>query len=177
MQQQPHISFWKKTGTVLAIVAMLLPAWYAADFLIERTLHRMDMWQKVEQSMLQTIRIDSAAIHWTKEGRELIVDNEYFDVATIRYEKGVAIISGVFDERESAMHAAFAKAQQQHQSNDGDSGRMAQWLLKHWAPGTSFHLYKPVVFIAKKAIGEMANMYLQIHCIPPTPPPKQLLYS
>lgn len=177
MQQQPHISFWKKTGIVLAIVAMLLPAWYAADFLIERTLHRIDMWQKVEQSMLQTIRIDSAAIHWTKEGRELIVDNEYFDVATIRYENGVAIISGVFDERESAMHAAFAKAQQQHQSNDGDSGRMAQWLLKHWAPGTAFNLHHSFLFVSNNAVGKIANMYLTIPCIPPTPPPKQLYYS
>lgn len=176
MKRVPHISSYKKAGVVLAIIAVLLPAWYAADFLVERTLHRIEMWQKVEHSLLQTIRLDSAEIHWTKKGRELIVNNEYFDVASFRYENGIAIISGVFDERESAMHAAFAKAQENHQSNDGDSGRMAQWLLKHWAPGTSIQLHQPFVFISNNAVGKMANMYLQIHCLPPTPPPKQLRY-
>jgi hypothetical protein len=176
MTEQPLIPVCKKAGIVLAIIAVLLPAWYAADFLIERALHRMHMYEKMEQSMLQTIRLDSASIEWKKKGRELVINNEYFDVASIRYEKGIAIISGIFDERETAMHAAFAKAQEQQQSNNGDSGRMAQWLLKHWAPGTSFHLHQPVVCIAKNAIGKMANMYLQIHCIPPTPPPKQMRY-
>jgi hypothetical protein len=127
-----HTKLWQKTGAVLALLAVLAPVWYALHFVAERAAHRIEMKEQMAHSNLQTVVIDSATIQWKKKDRELLVNNKYFDVASIRYENGKAIIRGVFDDRETEMHKAFARAQQQNNGNKGAPHNMVHWLLKLW---------------------------------------------
>jgi len=59
---------------------------------------------KLEQSLLQDIVIPSAELQWFKPGKEIVVDNQLFDIKSIRYsEDGNAYISGLFDKEESIL--------------------------------------------------------------------------
>lgn len=62
------------------------------------------MKQELEQSLLQDIVIPSAELQWFKPGKEIVVDNQLFDIKSIRYSKdGNAYISGLFDKEESIL--------------------------------------------------------------------------
>lgn len=167
--------FWQKTGSILALLSIMVPLLYAIDFAIERGLHRLEMFQKMKHATLQTIVVDSATITWKKKGRELLLNNEYFDVANIRYEHGKAIIQGIFDDRETDMHESFANAQQQNKQNNSGPVKMVQWLMKHWLqPNRNVFVSSLVAIIQKEPISKMPHMHL-LYASPPLLPPPQLL--
>ena len=103
-------------------------------------LHRREMWREAESKLLQTIELDSATIHWTKKNRELILNNEYFDVVKIDYKEGKAILTGVFDKEETKMYEAFALKQNKDANHGNSTQKIADWLLLQWtfedAPAT-----------------------------------------
>lgn len=167
-----HSTLWQKTGAVLALLAILVPVWYALDFVAERAMHRMEMYESMESAQLQTIVLDSASIVWKKEGRELLVNNEYFDVASIRYEHGKATISGVFDERETDMHEAFAKAQQQNNDNNSGPGLMAQWLMKYWLQPIHDFSFSALPISFEKRTEKICSMHTRFAASPWLPPPR-----
>jgi sensor histidine kinase regulating citrate/malate metabolism len=169
-----HSTLWQKAGTVLALLAILAPVWYALDFVAERALHRMDMHEHMESAQLQTIVLDSATIVWKKKGRELLVNQEYFDVASIRYEQGKAIVSGVFDERETDMHEAFAQTQQQNNNNHSGPGLMAQWLMKHWLQPMYDFSFSTIAIAMEKPVGKICSMHNRFTASPLLPPPRFL---
>lgn len=169
-----HSILWQKAGTIFALLAILVPVWYALDFVAERTVHRMEMYERMESAQFQTIVLDSSSIVWKKNGRELLVNHEYFDVATIRYENGKAIISGVFDERETNMHEAFAQAQQQNNSNDSCPGFMAKWLMKHWLQPKQDFSFSSMAKAMKKPVEKICSMHNRFAASPWLPPPRFL---
>jgi hypothetical protein len=95
-------------------------------------LHRVEMWEEAESKLLQTIEVDSATIQWTKKNRELIVNHEYFDVVKMDYKNGKAILTGVFDKEEKAMHEAFARNQNKENEPGKTTQKIADWLLLLW---------------------------------------------
>ena len=109
-----------------------MPAFYSIHFYFNRMLHRMEMWEKAETKLLQTIELDSASIIWTKKNRELIVNNEYFDVVSISYHTGKALLKGIFDHEETKMHEAFAQKQNRDTEPGNTPRKIADWLLMLW---------------------------------------------
>lgn len=162
------------TSVSLIFICVMAPFLYIADFGIERALHRYRMHQQIEAASLQTIVLDSATIQWKKKNRELLLNNEYFDVAHITYHRGKAYLRGVFDKRETAMHRAFTQAQKQPQ-NQGDSAKMVQWLLKQWIQ-PSLSNAMPVYGnpVAPSPIAKKAAMYNRGKQKPVYPPPQAL---
>jgi hypothetical protein len=167
-----HSTLWQKAGTVLALLAILVPVWYALDFVAERAAHRMEMHERMESAQLQTIVLDSASIVWKKKDRELLVNKEYFDVASIQYKNGKAIIRGVFDERETEMHEAFAQAQQQNNNNHSGPGLMAQWLMKHWLQPIHDFSFTSIPVAIEKPFGKICSMHSRFAASPLLPPPR-----
>lgn len=134
-------------------------------------LHRLEMWSEAEKGLLQTIQVDSATIHWTKKGRELIVNEAYFDVESIAYANGKAIIKGVFDHEETEMHEAFAQKQNNNNAPGNTTQKIAQWLQLHWTieepfSANHFALINIHTYLAKPP-GALFHHYMS----PPAPPP------
>lgn len=124
------------------LIAVLLPVWYTLDFLAERKLHQYIMWEQLEKANLQTIIVDSATLRWEKPGKEIVVGNEFFDVASIRFLLGKAIVTGIFDEREKALHEAFAHHQKNNRQQEQQTLSLVQWLQQAWfepESGLNFH--------------------------------------
>lgn len=122
----------KFMAIALVISAMLMPFLYFADFAWERAIHRIEMWEKLQHGKMQTIRIETAGLHWMNSGRELLVNGFYFDVYNIRFENSCAIVTGFFDEREREMHFAFAQNQKPVETDGSGSSLIAYWLQKEW---------------------------------------------
>jgi len=148
-----------------------MPLIYSVHFYFNRMLHRMEMWREAESKLLQTIELDSATIHWTKKDRELIFNNEYFDVVKIGYKEGKAHITGVFDKKETKMHEAFASKQKKDTNHGSSTQKIADWLLLQWtfedAPATN----ELNGFFVKKYPLIRASFLLKMGNQPPVPPP------
>ena len=150
----------------------MAPLLYVADFAVERAVHRYQMHKKIEAASLETIVLDSSNIQWKKKNKELVVNNEYFDVSTITYYKGKAYLKGVCDKRETAMHQAFAQAQKRPE-NQSDSAKMVQWLIKKWLQPSLFNTTPTygAIFMALP-VAKQATMYSRYKQKPVYPPPQ-----
>lgn len=86
------------------------------------------MKEALEQSLLQGLVIPAAELQWFKPGKEIVVDNQLFDVKSIRYsEDGNAYISGLFDREESILIYEMKKDWNEQNRN---SSRQVIWLFK-----------------------------------------------
>lgn len=134
-------------------------------------LHRMEMWHEAENKLLQTIEVDSATIHWTKKNRELMVNNEYFDVVSISYRNGKALLKGIFDKEETKMHEAFLRQQNRENEPGNAPKKIADWLQLQWtfedAPSAGF----PSIGFIKNYTASLSPFLPGTGKQPPVPPP------
>ncbi len=61
------------------------------------------MREKLEEQLLQTIRIVESEIHWVENGKEILVNGEMFDIESYNLEDGVYTITGLFDAEETRL--------------------------------------------------------------------------
>lgn len=134
-------------------------------------LHRMEMWREAENKLLQTIEVDSATIHWTKKNRELMVNNEYFDVVSITYRNGKALLKGVFDHEEAKMHEAFARRQNRDNEPGNGAKKIADWLQLHWTFEDVSSPVSPKLFLVKIYPPSNQSFMPNSGKQPPVPPP------
>jgi len=164
-------TIYRKFIISLIGVCLFMPLIYSVHFYINRMLHRMEMWREAESKLLQTIELDSATIHWTKKNRELILNNEYFDVVKIDYKEGKAILTGLFDKEETKMHKAFSNKQNRDANSGNSTQKIADWLLLQWtfedAPPTD----EQKGFYVKKYPLVHSPFLQKIGNQPPVPPP------
>ncbi len=133
--------------------------------------HKME--EKLERSSLQEIRIPERSLVWYEEGRELIIDDNLFDVVSIRIEKGIAIVSGLFDYEETRVKD---KVERLHRKQEKENEGGSDFLVSFSAFFIEDHvvsLHHPVPFVLKH------NSYWQFRIVEPikdilSPPPRQL---
>jgi hypothetical protein len=162
---------YRKLIVLLIGLCLFMPVIYSLHFYLNRMQHRMEMWRETENKLLQTIEVDSATIHWTKKNRELIVNNEYFDVVSITYSNGKALLKGVFDKEETSMHEAFTRNQQRENEPGNAPQKIGDWLQMQWTfeEATPFqHLRGNLV---KKFPLTHPPFVIKMDKQPPVPPP------
>ena len=82
---------------------MLMSSYYFA----KKIHYQYNYKERNENKAISTIVLDSSTLQWEDVGEELIVNNNLFDVATIAYHKGIATITGWYDEEETKLTTAF----------------------------------------------------------------------
>ena len=132
--------------------------------------HKME--EKLERSSLQELRIPESSLVWYEEGRELIIDDNLFDVISIRIEKGIAIVSGLFDYEETRVKDKVERLhRKQEKENEGGSDFLVSFSA-FFSEDHPVSLHHPVPFVI------IHNYYWQFRFIEPIqdihhPPPKQ----
>ncbi len=54
--------------------------------------------------MLHRLTLQAKDLHWVREGKELMLNDQLFDVRDVRYlENGAVALTGLFDEEESLL--------------------------------------------------------------------------
>jgi hypothetical protein len=125
-------STYRRLAVVLLGLALWAPMLYCLHFYADRMAHRAHMWYEAKHEKLETFEVDSATIQWTKKNRELILNGEYFDIVSIKYNSGKATIKGVFDHKETKMHKAFSAATGKKSNHDHATQQIADWLQTGW---------------------------------------------
>lgn len=98
----------KKTGTVILIcllfIAAAMPAGFSVIFLVKQQIIRHQMLEKMEVTILQTIRVSASEIRWIKKDKEILYNGKMFDVKTLRLENEQYIIHGLYDDDETSLN-------------------------------------------------------------------------
>jgi hypothetical protein len=80
--------------------------------------------------------IPAGELVWVKLGREILVDGKMFDITSIRYEGDTALVTGIFDHKETGiMHGL--KRQASPSKNATHLGHLFVWLQQFVATGTT----------------------------------------
>ena len=97
MQKGKYILF-----IVLAVI-ILIPV--VAPFLAELEIYTLKntVAERLEKQHLQTLLITAAEIHWVKTGKEIVIGNRLFDVKEYHANGTSIIVTGVFDDEETAV--------------------------------------------------------------------------
>ena len=97
MQKSKNILFF-----VLAVI-ILLPL--AAPFLAELKISHLKKAaaERLEKEHVQTVLIAAAEIHWVKSGKEILIGYRLFDVKEYHANETSIIVTGVFDNEETAV--------------------------------------------------------------------------
>jgi len=120
----------RKTITIFALcLAALLPLCLSGFFIAGRIIIRITMLEKIEEDELQTISLPTDQIKWYKKNHELIVDGKMFDVKSIQQSGDSSIITGLFDEEDTALHEALAGMHEQKNKGHNNSLLLFQVCL------------------------------------------------
>lgn len=78
---------------LLSILVLQGLQWYA----------RHEAEERMEREAMVTVTIPVRDLHWHKKGKEVVIDGKLFDVKTLKQTGGQIVLTGLFDEAETAI--------------------------------------------------------------------------
>jgi hypothetical protein len=109
------MSLRPKIATISLLLIALAPLFYAFSFQWQQKNIRHRMKEELEEKMLHTLTLDQAQLHWTRPGKEIVINDKLFDVKTVEMnEDGSVVITGLFDEEETSLVKQIKKNQQEN---------------------------------------------------------------
>lgn len=166
---------YAKLGTALLMIIILgMPGivWIHYEIMQQYVQHQMR--EKLEHQELQTVQLPVAEIIWHKKNKEIIVDGKLFDIKEIIISKGIAICTGLYDEKETSIKHRVYKLHKEQSEDNGYSAKMfgkLVSLLLEKNNTTEFFIY--ISSINSRSY----NLFPAEHCLMPDlsipfPPPK-----
>ncbi len=109
--------------TLLKIVAFFLlltsslPFLSTVFFLCGRQIIRNEMKEKLETSLLHTIRINEKDVVWMDE-HEIWINEHMFDIHSKRLENGIYTFTGLYDEQETMLVKKYNNTTEKNNEED-----------------------------------------------------------
>ena len=162
---------------LLLFAVMLVPV--ATPFLLQLKiiLAESDAEERLERNHLEVLRIPVKNILWTKQGKEIIINNRLFDVKEFSRNKKEIVVTGIYDDVETALEKQMTGLWQQQQSKQGiilfkyfqllSQSHLPQGFLQPGIISTAQKIYPQEIFCYHKEI------FIKI----PTPPPQIIIIS
>jgi uncharacterized membrane protein len=122
-------------SSFLALV--MTPVLIAVLFLVQQSVIRHEMKEKLEEDALQTLRIVEKNITWIEKGKELLVDGKLFDVKFFKNTGGFVEVTGLFDEMELALQHTLIYLQNPLKDNKQKQEFIYQILIQQLAEKTT----------------------------------------
>jgi hypothetical protein len=107
---------------ILPLFLLLLAGTPYFYFLIQEIRQKQiqhEMKERLEEEQLQTITINKSSFHWEEKGKEAWINGKLFDVKSIKESGDSVLLTGLFDEQETALVKNLFR--QQHKENNGDN--------------------------------------------------------
>ena len=101
----------------ILLLLAVVPLFYGLFIQIQQVSIHHKMKERLEARFLQTIAVAKDAIHWVKDGKEILVNGRMFDIRSFDYQKGVYTFSGLYDNDETVLMVQLQKDQQANSSN------------------------------------------------------------
>lgn len=132
---------------------------------------RHQLKERLEKEAQVHLAIPAGELVWVKRGREILVDGQMFDIKNIRYEGGTALVTGIFDHKESGI-MRLLQQQGQPSKNSRSLAHLFVWLQQFVDTGSSIAF----LFWREKAT-TFASFFLAPYSSPVLalqgPPPQQ----
>ena len=152
--------------------AMLLPSIYSNVLQLQRCIAKMIAHEKLESEQLTTIRVAISNLQWHEEGKELIFNNQLFDVESFEIVNDTMVIRGLTDIRETAIKDAVNKLVH-HTGSDQVLKNIGYQILHFTAFQPNYSSFHALVVLFKEQYTDhYCNKHLPIIYTPvQTPPP------
>lgn len=97
---------------------------------------RHQLKERLEKEAPVHLVIPAGELVWVKMGREILVDGKMFDITTIRYEGDTALVTGIFDSKETSIMHGLKRQASPTKAATG-LGHLFVWLQQFVATGTT----------------------------------------
>jgi len=164
------MSLKRKIATYSLLLIVSAPLYFAFSFELHQRSIQRKMKEELAEKMLQTITLNNAQFHWVREKREIVINDQLFDVKSYSFnDDGSVVITGLFDKEETSLVQTFQKSQQR----SGAEKQLAQFFqmqLSMPSPLTAMATSNTNInnFSFSYFAGNISSVYLGII----TPPPQ-----
>jgi len=103
---------YKLHKQIIAFIFLLIvtvPLLFSIKFIIKESLLHKAVEEKMKSVHLQTIHIAKKDLVWIRAGKEILVNDKFFDVKKYHTKEGMVILTGYFDEEETMIISIHKK--------------------------------------------------------------------
>lgn len=154
-----------------------VPLFFTFSYLVKQLLVQHSMFEKIEQSYVNTYNFSRGDLQWIKEGKELLIKGKLFDVKTYTITLDSISVTGLFDEEEELLKTNYL----QIANNKNDiPGPLQLLLLKSFfSPAftnTPDHIFVSLqfIFIDGNNLPPVDETIVSMYYPIVTPPPRNL---
>ena len=132
------------------------------------------MLERLEHSNLEELAIAKKDVRWYKEGKEIVIGRDLFDVKSSRIKNDSIVFRGLFDKKESLLKKNIDQLiDYQNKSTSSNNLTAAQLLFQLWYHSNSEYVIPHPGSNLAPSNGRTHKDNLLISSIaPPSPPPK-----
>ncbi|MCW3074310.1 MAG: hypothetical protein JWP69_1379 [Flaviaesturariibacter sp.] len=163
----------KKISSLAFLAITVVPYLLFSFFLLQQQYIKWEKRKALEKEPLETIIIATADIVWFEKGKEIIIHNKLFDVASFSEENGLLTISGIYDGDETHLLQKLNGLSEKHKKKALQSQAFLALLL------TGYHQTEtssnPYYSIKKTDHSEKPIPVVSPPFIPIQSPPPQFL--
>jgi hypothetical protein len=128
--------------------------------------------ERLEKACLQTVALPKKDVHWVTKGKELRIGQRFFDVKTYKERGNELIVTGVFDDDETAIEKKIDDVWQKEAPQQMDSlAKYFGFLNSICFAQTLWHLHLPLV--VQKRYYDNSVVYLKPVFLSVSSPPPQ----
>lgn len=117
-------SLTKKIIAFVFILIMSIPVCLSVNFILEQALIEEESEEKMNSVVLQKVSIAKADIVWVKRGKEILVNDQLFDIKYAESKNDIITFTGYFDNEETEVVKKF-KTYTETNNRDNPLSKMA----------------------------------------------------
>ena len=165
---------WKSKNILFFVLAVIILLPVAAPFLSELKIShsKKAAAERLEKEHLQTLLIAAAEIYWVKSSKEIVIGKRFFDVKEYHADGIFIVVTGVFDNEETAVQKQADDLWHQQKNKQGIFLLKAFQVLANTYFNQHNDYLKAILqantIYAKEAFYPETNIFINI----PYPPPR-----
>ncbi len=99
------------------LLLAILPSLFLVLFHVREKAIQHRMRKELEKGSLVTITVNKTNFNWVDVEKEIRVEGRMFDVKSYRYENDVVLVTGLFDDEETALVNRMQETQEDKNNN------------------------------------------------------------
>lgn len=163
----------KKIVAFLFLLIVAVPVFLSLKFILEENLILQEVDEKLNTETLQTVQLAKKDIVWVKAGKEILIEDEFFDIKHIEVKNDSFVLTGFFDNEETELMEGFKTYTENNNSTTTPLNKIAfKFLLS-----PVFNNYHEIVY--GTGWSPVSNLYAPFAetlpaapCLPFTEPPR-----
>ena len=132
------------------------------------------MLERLEHSNLEELTVAKKDVRWYKEGKEIVIGTDLFDVKSSRVKNDSVEFRGLFDKKESLLKKNIDQLMDyQNKSSSSNNLTIAQLVFQLWYHSNNeCILSHPGSLLARSNSRTHKDNLIIASITPPSPPPK-----